>query len=49
VFRAPFMFFKSFVMRGGWMDGIHGFILCVVSSAYVFVKYAKLWERTRLS
>jgi len=23
---------------------MHGFVLCVASSAYVFTKYAKLWE-----
>ena len=47
LFRPPFMFLKMYVLRGGFMDGIHGFVLCVVSSAYVFVKYAKLWELTR--
>jgi hypothetical protein len=26
---------------------MQGFILAVVSSAYVFVKYAKLWEMRR--
>ncbi len=42
--RPPFLFFKMYVLRGGFLDGIQGLILCVVSSAYVFVKYAKLWE-----
>jgi hypothetical protein len=47
VFRPGFMFVKMFFLRRGFLDGIHGFILSVVSSAYVFVKYAKLWERTK--
>lgn len=47
VVRAPFMFVKMYVMRQGFLDGIQGFILAVVSSAYVFVKYAKLWELQR--
>ncbi|MDH3251370.1 MAG: glycosyltransferase family 2 protein [Ignavibacteria bacterium] len=47
LFRPGFMFIKMFVMRRGFLDGIHGFILSVVSSAYVFTKYAKLWERTK--
>lgn len=42
--RPPFAFFKMFVLRRGFLDGMHGFILSAVSMAYVFVKYAKLWE-----
>lgn len=42
--RPPFVFFKMFVVRLGFLDGLHGLILSVVSMAYVFVKYAKLWE-----
>lgn len=42
--RPPFLFFKMYVLKRGFLDGIQGFILCVVSSAYVFTKYAKLWE-----
>ncbi len=42
--RPPFMFFKMFVLRRGFLDGMHGFILSAVSMTYVFVKYAKLWE-----
>ena len=42
--RPPFVFFKMFVLRLGFLDGVHGFILCFASMAYVFVKYAKLWE-----
>ena len=42
--RPPFVFFKMFVIRRGFLDGMHGFILSAVSMTYVFVKYAKLWE-----
>ena len=45
--RPPFQFFKMYVMRLGFLDGLQGFILSVVSSAYVFTKYAKLWELQR--
>lgn len=44
--RPPFQFFKMYALRGGFLDGLHGLILAVLSSAYVFVKYAKLWERS---
>ena len=45
--RPAFQFFKMYVLRRGVLDGIEGFILAVLSSAYVFTKYAKLWELTR--
>jgi len=42
--RPPFQFFKMYILRGGLLDGMQGFVLCVLSAAYVFTKYAKLWE-----
>ena len=44
LFRPPFVFFKMYFLKRGFLDGLRGFILCIVSSAYVFAKYAKLWE-----
>jgi len=45
--RPWFQFFKMYILRLGFLDGLQGFILSVVSSAYVFTKYAKLWELRR--
>lgn len=42
--RPAFLFFKMYILRRGFLDGMQGFILCVASSCYVFTKYAKLWE-----
>ncbi len=42
--RPPWIFVKMYVLRLGFLDGIPGFILALLSSAYVFTKYAKLWE-----
>jgi glycosyltransferase involved in cell wall biosynthesis len=42
--RPLFIFIKMFFLKKGFLDGIHGFILAVFSSLYVFAKYAKLWE-----
>ncbi len=42
--RPPFTFIKMYLLRAGFLDGIQGLILSVLSSAYVFTKYAKLWE-----
>jgi glycosyltransferase involved in cell wall biosynthesis len=43
--RPPFFFLKMYILRLGILDGMQGFILCVLSATYVFTKYAKLWER----
>ena len=42
--RPVFLFIKMYFLRRGFLDGIHGFILAIFSSTYVFVKYLKLWE-----
>lgn len=42
--RPCFQFVKMYFLKRGFFDGIQGFILAVFSSAYVFTKYAKLWE-----
>ena len=42
--RPPAAFLRSFVLRGGFRDGARGFIVAVNAAAYVFLKYAKLWE-----
>lgn len=45
VFRPPARFFRMYVLRGGFRDGVRGWILAGVGACYVFLKYAKLWER----
>ena len=45
--RPVFQFIKMYLLRRGLLDGLEGFILAVLSSAYVFTKYAKLWELTQ--
>ena len=42
--RPAYLFLKMYVLRLGFLDGVHGLILSLCSSAYVFFKYAKLWE-----
>lgn len=43
--NPPFMFFKMYFLRLGFLDGMHGFLLAVFSAFHVFIKYAKLWEQ----
>ncbi|MDF1610779.1 glycosyltransferase family 2 protein [Stygiobacter electus] len=42
--RPLFIFVKMFILRLGFLDGFHGFLLASFSSFYVFTKYVKLWE-----
>lgn len=43
---APiFTFFKMFILRLGFLDGLRGFILAIFYSFYSFLKYAKAWEK----
>jgi glycosyltransferase involved in cell wall biosynthesis len=39
-----FTFFRMYILKQGFRDGLEGLILCTVSACYVFVKYAKLRE-----
>jgi len=43
--RPPARFLRSYVLRRGYKDGMPGFVIAVASAFYVFLKYAKLWER----
>ncbi|MDD3044935.1 MAG: glycosyltransferase family 2 protein [Candidatus Delongbacteria bacterium] len=47
LFRAFWGFFKMYILKLGFMDGIEGFILSINSSYYIFLKYSKLWEKRR--
>ncbi len=43
--RPPATFLRMYVAKAGFLDGVHGFVLCLLSAFYVFVKYAKTRER----
>lgn len=47
ILRPPARFLRSYVLRQGFRDGLPGFVIAVASAFYVFLKYAKHWERTR--
>ncbi len=42
--KPPVLFLRMYILRLGFMDGVHGLILALLSASYVFVKYAKLAE-----
>lgn len=37
--------FKTYVMRGGFRDGLRGLMVAGFAGMHTFVKYAKAWER----
>lgn len=43
--RPLWRFFRMFILRHGFLDGKHGFVLCMFAGFNVFLKYARLWER----
>lgn len=36
--------FKTYILRGGFRDGVHGIIVALFAGMHTFVKYAKAWE-----
>ena len=36
--------FRTYVLRGGFRDGVHGIIVALFAGMHTFVKYAKAWE-----
>ncbi len=48
VFRPLFTFLFKYVIRLGFLDGKHGLMINLFHAYYVFAKYAKAWEYTRV-
>ena len=42
--RPPFMFFRSYVLQRGFLEGWRGAVLSGFAAISVFLKYARLWE-----
>ncbi|MBL8841217.1 MAG: glycosyltransferase family 2 protein [Planctomycetes bacterium] len=47
LFRPLARFVRMYLLRRGFLDGGRGFLLATIGAFYVFLKYAKLWERQR--
>ena len=41
IFDPPWTFFRTYVLRQGFLDGIHGFVIAWMAALYTFLKYAK--------
>lgn len=44
VFNPTWAFFKSYILRLGFLDGFNGFVICVQTANITFLKYSKLRE-----
>ena len=44
VVHPPLAFLRNYILRGGLRDGAVGFVISVLNSHYVFLKFAKLRE-----
>ena len=45
--RPPGKFLRMYILKAGFLDGVAGFLIAVLGSYYVFLKYAKLRELER--
>jgi glycosyltransferase involved in cell wall biosynthesis len=45
--RPAAAFLRNYVLRGGFRQGGVGFVISVLNSYYVFLKFARLWTATR--
>lgn len=42
--RPSWRFLRTYFVQLGFLDGMHGFVLCVLQAFGSFLKYARLWE-----
>jgi glycosyltransferase involved in cell wall biosynthesis len=44
VFSPLNTFIQSYILKRGFLDGLHGFILAIMHAYAAFLRYVKLWE-----
>jgi hypothetical protein len=44
IMRPPTRFMKGYLIKGGFRDGLRGFVIATIVAYGVAMKYAKLWE-----
>ncbi|MEJ7736196.1 MAG: glycosyltransferase family 2 protein [Chitinophagaceae bacterium] len=47
IFSPVFTFIQAYIVKLGFLEGIHGFVLAAMNANAAFVKYVKLWELHR--
>ena len=41
---APAAFLRSYLLKGGWRDGLAGFVIAAFAAHHAFLKHLMLWE-----
>jgi heptosyltransferase-3 len=49
VFSPILRLIRDYIILGGFLDGYYGFVVCIISSHYTFLKYVKLRQLHRKS
>jgi glycosyltransferase involved in cell wall biosynthesis len=44
--RSLWRFFRAYLIQLGFLDGLHGLVVCGMQAVGVFFKYTRLWEYT---
>ncbi len=46
--RPAWRFLRMYVLQAGFLDGVHGLVVCALAAYGTFLKWARLWEWRRL-
>lgn len=49
IFKPVAVFFYKYFLKGGYLDGFVGFLICAISAITYFISYAKLWEAQNMA
>jgi len=47
IVRGHLAFLRTYILKQGWRDGVHGLALCLLTGGATFVKHLKIWLATR--
>ena len=47
IVRGAYAFFRTYVLRAGFLDGREGFLLAVLNAEGIYYRYMKLWLMNR--
>lgn len=45
--KPPHRFLRNYLAKGGWRDGMQGFLYCFLTGYYTFMFNLKIWEQRR--
>jgi glycosyltransferase involved in cell wall biosynthesis len=48
VLHPPARFLRMYILQLGFLDGIHGLLVCTLAATSVWLKYARQWDPPRL-